>query len=401
MCSDQGGYEAMRTNRKSAWGAGTAIGLVLAIGSAAAQDQTAAGTKVGNTFTLDYAVGGTPQQQITNATGADADGDGVDDGATAFVVDRRIDVNVTNTGGGGVVGNGAGIGTVSFTVTNEGNDNQNYDLSVVTGGDASTDGTNRKIFFYVDPLGNPLTDPLAVGAIKTEFTGANYPALAPGEAILVVVEGDTITGTDTQTASLALVATTRTPTTYLDGSTPATQGVEQADADGANAIDAVENVFADASGAAGDAANNGAHAAGATFTVAAAALAGTKDVFVLNQDGSDCPAATPVKPTASIAGAYAVPGACVAYVIDVANNGGSTATDIDVSDSLPEGITFLSAAMFGQFAAAGNGAALTEPSASCTPDTLTTCEVRIDDGALAASESGSLVIWTRISGTVN
>ena len=389
------------TINKKAWGAGTAIGLVLAVGSAAAQDQTEAGTKVGNTFTLDYAVGGTPQTTITNATGNDADNDGVDDGATSFVVDRRIDVNVTNTGGGGNVGNGGSGGTVSFAVKNEGNDNQRYDLSVATAGDATIDGTNRKIFFYVDGSGNPVTDPNAAGAVKTEFTGSNYPALAPGQTILVVVEGDTVSGANAQTGTLSLVATTRTPVTYADGSTPASQGVEQADSNNANDINAVENVFADASGAAGDAAENGAHAASATYTVAAAALTGTKDVFVLNQDGTACPAATPTQPTASVAGAYAVPGACVAYVIDVSNSGGATATDIDVSDSLPEGITFMDAAMFGQFAAAGNGAALTEPSASCAAGGGTTCEVRVDDGVLAASENGSLVIWAKISGTVN
>ena len=377
---------------------GTASALALGA-QASAQDQTEAGTKVGNTFTLDYSVGGTPQTQITNATGTDTDGDGVDDGATSFVVDRRIDVNVTNTGGGGSVGNGADGGTVSFTVTNEGNDNQRYDLSVTTSGTATVDGTGQSIFFYVDGSGNPLTDPNAPGAVKTAFTGANYPALAPGESILVTVEGGTVTGTDGQTADLALTATTRTPVTYADGSTPAAQGVEQADADGANDVGAVENVFADAAGAAGDTADNGAHAAAATYTVAAAALAGTKDVFVLNQDGTACPGATPTQPTASVAGAYAVPGACVAYVIDVTNNGGATATDIAVTDALPAGITFQSAALFGQFTAAGN-ATLTQNQA-CTDTPASGCTVGITGGSLDATQTGALVIWAKITGTVN
>ena len=386
------------------WGLGTAMGLVLAAGAASANDQTEAGTKVGNTFTLDYTVNGTAQTTITNATGT-LDSDGVDTGATTFVVDRRIDVNVTNVNGA-TVAPGATTGQLVFRVENEGNDNQRYGLNV----DALSSGLSGFTVEWViddgDDTYEPGTGSGEDGAPTTHTSGTvgTYPELAPGQVAFVVISGSAIptNATNGSTLDVALLATTYQPATYANGSTGSSGvSLEAADGDG-NDVNAVENVFADATGPAtadDDTNPDGEHSATGTYTVTAASLAGTKDVFMLG-DG-DCPAATPVKPTASVSGAYAVPGACVAYVIDVANSGGATANDIDLADSLPEGITFLDAAMFGEFAVSGNGATLTKAAASCAPSSTVTCTVRIDDGVLDATESGSLVIWTKISGTTN
>ena len=405
----------MGIHRKAALLAGTGLALVLG-GQAVANDQTEAGTKVGNTFTLDYSVNGTPQTQITNATGT-FDSDGVDTGATTFVVDRRIDVDVTATSGASsnntTVAAGGSDGALTFTVTNEGNDNQRFRLqpSDLSGNLSG----NFTVTYYIDDGDGTFEPGTATGQDGSAITyddGApnGFPELAPGEKLFVVVSGGTVPGSATNgtTYDVGLAATAYTPTAYINGGTVASPAVaEAADSDG-NDVGAAENVFADAAGdgvaASGDAAEDGRHSAKGTYTVAAAQLSGTKDVYVLNQDGSACPAATPTRPTSNVGGSYAVPGACVAYVITVANGGGATASDIDVADDLPVGITFQDAALFGTFNPAApdtNPAALTKAGASCAATAAGDCVVRMDNGDLEAGETGYLVIWARINGTVN
>jgi len=87
-------------------------------------------------------------------------------------------------------------------------------------------------------------------------------------------------------------------------------------------------------------------------------------------------------------------------VITVANDPGATqsASNIDISDFLPEGIVFVDAQTTGDLVANGT---LTEPPANCEADATvpTTCEVRLDDAVLAAGESGTIVIRALVSST--
>ena len=130
---------------------GVAILAILAIAPLSAQAQTNAGTVVSNTFTLDYEVGGNAQPQITPPSD------------TTFTVDRIVDLTVSNPFDGtvapGAVTDVANVDErVVFAVTNDGNDNQAYSLSLanVTGDDF--DVTTLGATIFTDTNGNGAFD---------------------------------------------------------------------------------------------------------------------------------------------------------------------------------------------------------------------------------------------------
>ena len=106
----------------------TVVGAAMAMSGTAHAQGTDAGSTVSNTFTLDYSVNNTPQNQITNEDGTAGD----PDGPTIFTVDRLIDLTVVQTSGEVFVTPGAPAANaeLTFNVTNTGNDNQSYSLSL-------------------------------------------------------------------------------------------------------------------------------------------------------------------------------------------------------------------------------------------------------------------------------
>ena len=110
---------------------------------------TASGTNITNQATVDYSVGGVTQTTITSP-------------AASFVVDTRIDFNVTELGGTATQTTPGLVNVVTrFQLTNTGNSTQGYVLSVVN--EAGTvvftqtdnqDVNNVRIFSHLANIGD-------------------------------------------------------------------------------------------------------------------------------------------------------------------------------------------------------------------------------------------------------
>ncbi len=358
------------TNTHKLWKAllgATALSAFTAVSAHAGG--TAAGTDVQNTFTLNYEVNSVPQDEITN------DGAPGNDAPTSFTVDRTIDLSVESTVDTSVTP-GELNQVLDFTLTNEGNDTQQYDLTVINEAvNAPTVG------FDVSPYTVWYEDPLNPGTF-IEFTGSNYPELAPDQSINVEIRGDIpSSANDAEQEILSLVATT------LDTS----GSVVTADSDGNSITGAAENVFADdpasAEASTGDSttAPDGNESATASFIVASAEVTGTKDVAVFSEDGANC---TVIPGTAT--GGYSIPGSCVEYTITVTNTGGEDATNVVVFDELDPNLTLVALDSTGF--TGGSFDALTMP-LDCTGGV---CDVNFTGATLASGSVATPTVGTVI-----
>ena len=322
---------------------------VFSVGSAHAAG-TSAGTSVSNTFSLDYQVGGTDQPTIETCQTGDA-GCTVDT-STKFTVDRKIDLTVVTQNSPLTVFPGSQDQGLVYTVTNTGNDNEAYKLTVAheTGDQFDATLTGNNVYVFPATAGGTCTLAGALIPANLYTAGRVTADVAPDAAICVVVEADISTSqVDGDESDVSLYEDTWTPTAYINETAPGTSIEEVADADSTNTIVGVaENVLVDVAGALGaptDAANAGDHSAIGTYVVASADLSAVKSVVVIASDGSTgCTlGAAPAGPAANNPSAYAIPGACVEYVIEVKNEGSVDATSIDISDTLPTDVTFKSA----------------------------------------------------------
>lgn len=370
-----------------------AVLTALCQGSAMAAG-TQAGVSVENTFSLSYDVGGVTQTPIDNTATP-----------TTFTVDRLVNVTVTSQGDTTVVP-GALAQTLTFAVRNDGNDNHAYSLALENIAGDNFDPTGVTLVYYVDD-GDGIFQPGAADGAAVSYTagsGAATSDIAPDATLWVVVSGDIPVGvTNGQTADLALLADSLNPVTSLDPNYSAVAGSQTVAETGVNAVDGeAQNVLADGVGTAtADATADGAHSDTASYLVGAASLSASKSVSILATDGATfgCGTFTNVQIDTS---QYAAPGACIEYIITIANaaSASQSASNIDVSDSLPDGITFVDAQVTGNLVANGT---FTEPAASCAPDSagapVVTCIVSLSDAVLAAGESGTIQIRALVSST--
>jgi len=358
---------------------------VFAIGSAHAVG-TDAGSAVSNTFTLNYDVNSVPQTEVNN-TGT----------PTTFTVDRLVNVTVTSQGNLTVTPGATGQELV-YGVLNTGNDNQAYDFALEDPAGDTFDATGLTVRFYVDAGGDGIFTPGVddAGAGTPYTLGTASADLAPDATLWIVISGDIpVAATNGQTDAITLIADSLNPVTSLDPGYTATPGDETVAEVGANNVTGeAQNVLADAAGpATTDNANDGASSDTGNFDVGAAALTANKTVTVLATDGAafGCGVFTNTQIDLQ---QFAVPGACVEYVISATNAASASqpASNIDISDFLPDGVVFVGAEQ-SDFSTAG---VLTEPVASCTPDPvglpIVTCEVRLDDAVLNINTTGTLVI---------
>ncbi|MDB2437955.1 hypothetical protein N9W89_04520 [Hellea sp.] len=356
---------------------------VFTAGSAHAQ-LTPAGTNVQNTFTLTYDVGGVEQPPIDTSDPDDPNG------PTEFTVDRLIDLTVASNGDN-TVAPGATDEELIFSVTNDGNDTQAYDLSIVEegGDDFDTDDPASAapvLVYYVDD-GDGVYEPGAGDGAAITYDPANPPELGPDEVLWVVITQDIPVGTpDAERADLTLVADTLEPSTSPNAGTPVT-----ADGDGNTLTGAAENVLADGSGTANEVANAGDHSATGAYIVAAANVNASKAVTIFSEDGTGC-TSIPGSPT----GGYSIPGACVEYVITVENTGSSSATDIVINDVLADELDFAGAVFGGDF----TGGSFSSPAlpAANTDCASGACVINLTGATLpapvapAASTTGTVTI---------
>ena len=290
---------------------------------------TAAETNVQNTFSLSYSVGGTTQPVIDT-------GPGGSNTPTEFTVDRKVDLTVA-TNGNETVAPGEQDAELTFTLTNTGNDTQAYDLSLIneTSGD-DFNASGLTITYYV---GNSAT------GTQLPYTPGSATVDVPADGQLyIVVSGDIPLApsvSDNQTAAISLVADTAEPGSPGAASTPVAAD------DGTNNITgAAENVLADGSSTANEAANQGDDSATGTYIVASADLAAAKTVGIISEAGAGCGTAPTFPLGAFPTTEHAIPGACVEYRITVQNTGddaSADAADLELVDVLPDGLTFVGA----------------------------------------------------------
>jgi len=332
---------------------------------------TAAGTNVENTFTLNYNVTGTPQPPITNT-----------DTPTEFTVDRLIDLTVASNGDTNVAP-GATDQELVFSVTNNGNDVQAYDFTLINETGDNFDTSTLNITYYLDD-GDGVFEPGAddgAGELYTPGSGVASSDLLADAIIWVVVDGDIPAAQiDTDTSDISLVADTLQPTT---GGAPGTVVIADV---GTNTLTGpAENVLADGSGStATDLDFQGDHSATGTYIVASADLTAVKAVDVFTQDGSGCET---IPGTPGVGDQYSIPGACVEYVITATNNGATeAATAIVITDILPGDLIFVNADPNGFV-----GGTFVQPTIN-TDCGVDVCTVSLTAATLAAGVTGTITI---------
>ncbi|MDJ0919751.1 MAG: hypothetical protein QNI84_01375 [Henriciella sp.] len=401
--------------------AGAAVALS---GTAQASNtQTEAGRSVSNTFTLDYSVdvGGTDvaQPTITNETGtADPNDVELPEGPTLFTVDRKVDHSIIATNSTLSVAPDT-TATLTFELTNEGNDTQAYSFSIADlddGGD-TFDAGSVTITATVDTDDDgDLSDETSfvlsqtvIGAdpdvASTVFVTEDVPK---GAIVLIEVSG-TVASTvdDAFTDDITLIAEARNPTAWVFETLATGEEAEVTLADvGANDIEgAAQNVLADNTGVAtveGD--SDGLFAVTGIIEVISPDLTATKDVIAILQPGvDDAPNAVTAAACASATAAgtpKAIPGACIEYFITVTNTGlTADATNLDIQDVLPAEVTFAGVSLDTSTGTGfeeettGAGVTLNAPAAGTACDgTSATCLIQLTDALLAAQEDGIIRI---------
>jgi uncharacterized repeat protein (TIGR01451 family) len=267
------------------------LSSLLGISSAYAAG-TNAGTSISNTATVSYTVNSVSQSDVTSTP-------------ATFLVDRKIDVNVTQAGV--TTQPSANDVATTFVVTNEGNAADSFTLqySYVSGIDISA--SYRLIF---DANNNGIYEPLTETTVIPNSTVVPF-ALDEARRYFVVSNIPN-TATNGQTSLVNLTATTTTAATPAGPDNPAV----------------VEVVYAEGAGPAYD----GAISAVATYTISSAVLALTKTVQVVSD------------PTGAVApNAKAIPGAVVQYTITATNapGAGQSATGVNVTDAIPATLTYV------------------------------------------------------------
>lgn len=302
-----------------------AIALLLLAATPALAVGTGAGTTISNQATVDFQVGGVAQPQATSVEAVSGDP------TTDFTVDRKIDLVVATTNIAAItVTPGSTTGYITFTVTNNGNDIQDFSLTAVPLANTTA-----------NPFGGALTDSFDGSATNIYIESgatAGYQALqdtatyidelsatAPNnvKTVYIVI---TIPNTQVQDdlAVYALRATARV------GGGAAALGIALANDGDGNTIDGVaETIFADGTGSNDTTGNYDAeYSARSAFVVSTATLTITKSVSVFDTGGG-LPSDT-----------YAIPGAVMTYSITISNTGGQAATGVTLVDQIPANTSF-------------------------------------------------------------
>lgn len=374
---------------------------VLSTGTAFAQNNfTSAGETVSNTFTLDYEVNNTPQTQIENSGTP-----------TQFNVDRLVNVTVSSPGDTNVVAD-QNDALLPFVVVNNGNDSHAYLLGFEqAGGDdfnTETPSTTPDIIFYseaddLDGDGALSETERAAGTAQNYNTtpgSVNIPVLAADERVFVYVRQNIPAAqADADQSGILLYANTQTVTGGSGTTLTYTETLGDTDGNDANAL-TVENVLADEDGPAitndTGPASDGAHSARGNYIVESPNVTASKEVYGLTAATVGTCDAIPAlgsytKPTSSTE--YYTPNSCVEYIIEVSNAGAQEATNIDLTDILPENLTFRQAAVRGDLilsptAPVGN---LSTPSGGqdCDGTVTSACTVALTNATLAAGTPGT------------
>lgn len=282
--------------------------LVLLTASTAFAAGTPSGTTVSNSATVDYAVGGVAQVQITS-------------NVVDFLVDNRIDLTVATIDAGPVtVLPGSTLRVLTYQVQNDGNTVQDFRLQALDAAAAAfgltetIDATNVNVF--VDGNGNGTyevaadtgtwIDELVADANVTVFIVADIPGAA-------VVD-------DVASYDLLAVAAT--------GGTATAQGLDAVEDSGvADDPNTVQIVFGDGAGTI-DVVTDGQFSSRDSYRVANANVTLAKSSLVVED------------PFNGVTNPKAIPGARVTYTIDLGNTGTGDADNVAIVDAVPASTVF-------------------------------------------------------------
>ncbi len=292
----------------------------IAISSQALAAGTAANMAIDNRATVNFQVGGVAQNPIESSpTGNSTPGAG--NGAnTTFLVDNKIDLTVTESGGAATTtGAGATNVVTTFKVTNTGNNPQGYNLSAanLTGTTLFTrtdafDMTNLRTFVSTAACSGVSPTPAYNAGTDT---AVNISSLAADACAYVFILSDTpVTATNGQAANVRLTALTRVATTLAAVTQTA----------GAESPTVVDVVFADTGRDATETADD-------QYFVQTAALAVGKTSTVISD------------PFNNTTNPKSIPGAVVEYGISLTNTGAVSATVVTITDPIPTNTTFANA----------------------------------------------------------
>ena len=260
----------------------SAATLLLMASASEALALTASGTNISNSASVDYEVGGINQADITSNT-------------VTVMVDAKVDLTVTGTGGNVNVTPGSTAQVLKFTVANTGNEAFDYALTAVAG---TLNFTPTNVAIYVDD-----GDGIRNGGDTLTSTITN---LAAETSQVVFIQAD-IPGsaTNTQTATYNLKAVAALAN--AGGAIPA----EAADTPATK-----QYVYADGAGSApGDATRDKTHSVTLDYVAVTSALTVVKSSTVIWD-----PVNLAVSP-------LHIPGAIVEYTVTISNGAAGAQAD--------------------------------------------------------------------------
>ncbi len=321
---------------------------------------TTQGTSVANTASVDYAVGGVNQPDVSSNT-------------ASFVVDRRINLTVAEVGGAATnVIPGSIDRITTFTVSNTTNGVQDFRLIATNdaagagtafGDTDNFEGANVRVF--VDN-GNGTYDPAL-------DTGTFIDELGADQTLTVFVLVDIPVGqVNDDTAGITLRAFA------ASSGTAGTLGADATQTAGADTPLVVDTVFGDTAGApntTGDLARDGSHSDDDEYDVVTAALTVIKSQTVISD------------PFNGAVNPKAIPGAVIEYCVDINNTGATQADAIVLTDAVPANATYQAGTIRVGVAGAGT---------SCTSGTGTA----EDDDAAGGGDAGDFNVTTAGAVTV-
>jgi len=310
----------------------TSVAILTVASNSAWAAGTTAGTGVDNTASISYSVGGTPQTEIESSEAGNSTPGAGNGTSTSFIVDKKVDVDVTAAAASQSIVP-SGTATHSFTVTNEGNDIEFFDLSTVeatTGDVFNTAGCTTTVTGVTGALpAIPASDTVTASAAVPSTASPLY--IGPdGTATVSVVctapadnAGNPLVNTNN--ADVSLVATA----TVTDGGAAVTATT------GADTAGAKDTVLADAAGsAAGDVVEDASHSATVSNVINTADITVRKESAVISD---------PINGTTN---PKRIPDAVIRYTITVSNQA-AEADHIVISDIVPSDLTYVSCTLTG------------------------------------------------------
>ena len=281
-------------------------------------DGTLAGTDISNIVIVTYKINGDQQTPIESSPNGNTI-PGIGKGqVTTFKVDRKIDLSVTGATNTNVTP-GELQATTTFTLLNEGNDIQNFQLT--------PDGTVNSDEFDTSGCSTLVT---AVMNPSTPLTGVSLPSsgnikLAPDQKASISVNCDVPldnSGSPIATGDTSLISLTAIAKVNSDG----TNVVESNSSD---TEEGIETIFADTAGS-DDNERDASHSARSTYT----ASVGTAIPPVLSINKSILEVKDPN------GGNTAITNSEVTYKIKISTSGEGNINNVVVTDTTPLGMNY-------------------------------------------------------------